>query len=325
MGDNNYHQNFQEGKYIINEAGPKHYTQCHEQKQTLAESLELTYSHLGRLMQSAEMLAYKLNLFENNQNFKYQIYDTFEVAEKKGIDTLKYDVINHLDFYEKAIILHTKSFYKYENPPSTAILINDLKNWFVKAAPEDKRFFKCIIDLINDGKYDNSAFPDENILYEKAKLDSTQFQKDAGFWKTFSIPVLQFLKDLSQKIKDNLNINPNYKPDFKFGPKPSNNKILKESLEYKNKEKEINSKLNEVNKILLDINNKKGNLKLLGDSAEKLNLLIISFKKKYGDDLELDPNSLMMLNSLLSTINIDKKIMKKLNDIKINIDPNSVV
>jgi hypothetical protein len=324
MGDNN-HQNLQKGKNISNEAGPKYYAQCYEQKQTLAESLELTYSHLGRLMHSAEMLAYKLNLFENNQEFKYQIYDTFEVAEKKGIDTLKYDVINHLDFYEKAIILHTKSFYKYENPSSTAILINDLKNWFVKAAPEDKRFFKCIIDLINNGKYDYSAFPDENILYEKAKLDSTQFQNDAGFWKTFSIPVLQFLKDLSQKIKDNLNINPNYKPDFKFGPKPSNNKILKESLEYKNKEKEINSKLNEVNKILLDINNKKGNLKLLGDSAEKLNLLIISFKKKYGDDLELDPNSLMMLNSLLSTINIDKKIMKKLNDIKINIDPNSVV
>ena len=85
-------------------------TQKLAQKQTEAEALELTYSHLGRLVQSAEMLAYKLNLIKNGQKLKYQIYDTFEVAGKKNIDTLKYDVINFLDFYEKAIIIHNKKF-----------------------------------------------------------------------------------------------------------------------------------------------------------------------------------------------------------------------
>ena len=75
---------------------------CYKHKQSEAQALELTYSHLGRLIQSAEMLAYKLNLINNGYKLKYQTYDTFEIADKKDIDTLKYDVINFLDFYEKS-------------------------------------------------------------------------------------------------------------------------------------------------------------------------------------------------------------------------------
>ena len=33
-------------------------TLCYKQRQTEAQALELTHSHLGRLLQSAEMLAY---------------------------------------------------------------------------------------------------------------------------------------------------------------------------------------------------------------------------------------------------------------------------
>ena len=84
-------------------------TQKFAQKQTEAEALELTYSHLGRLVQSAEMLAYKLNLIKKGQTLKYQIYDTFDIADKKNVDTLKYDVINFLNYYEKAIIIHNKN------------------------------------------------------------------------------------------------------------------------------------------------------------------------------------------------------------------------
>ena len=33
----------------------------------------------------------------------------------------------------------------------------------------------------------------EGVLYEKAKLDNTKFKKDAGFWKTFSVPILKLV------------------------------------------------------------------------------------------------------------------------------------
>ena len=106
---NEYHEDQKEENYIEQPQQQKlAYKQ--KQKQTEAEALELTYSHLGRLLQSAEMLAYKLNLMNTNTQLKYQIYDSFDVAKQKSIDTLKYDVINHLDFYEKAIILHNKNF-----------------------------------------------------------------------------------------------------------------------------------------------------------------------------------------------------------------------
>lgn len=86
------------------------------------------------------MLAYKLNLINKNISLKYQTYDSFDIADKKDIDTLKYDVINFLDFYEKAIIIHKKN-YEYENPDSISQLINDLNNWKRKALKNDKRFF----------------------------------------------------------------------------------------------------------------------------------------------------------------------------------------
>lgn len=188
-----YGINEEEGyqKYNEDHYQPK-YCQKQKQKQTEAEALELTYSHLGRLVQSAEMLAYKLNLIKKGEQLKYQIYDSFNVAKQKNIDTLKYDVINFLDFYEKAIIIHNKKF-KYVHPKSIGILINDIKIWKNKASKDDQRFFEAILDLIQKGSYDDSLFPDKNSLYEKAKKDNSKFKKDAGFWKTFSVPILKFL------------------------------------------------------------------------------------------------------------------------------------
>lgn len=170
--------------------------------------------------------------------------------------------------------------------------------------------------MIKLGKYDYSAFPDENILYEKDKLDTTHFKKDDGFWNTFSIPVFKFLGDFTQNIRNNLNINLDFKPDIDFSSKQKNRQELKKSLNHKNDEKEINLKLNDINKILQSIQNKKGNVALLANSVEKLNLLIISFKKKYGEDeLEIVPQSLTLINKLFYNINIDEKLLKKLKKI----------
>lgn len=294
-----------------------------KQKQTEAEALELTYSHLGRLLQSAEMLAYKLNLINKNVQLKYQIYDAFNVAEHKSIDTLKYDVINFLDFYEKAIILHNKNF-SYVNPKSTNELISDLMIWKSKASPNDKRFFSTIIDLIQKGTYDYSAFPDQNLLYQKATQDNAKFKKNAGFWKTFSVPILKFLDNLIKGVREKVKIDPGYKPDIHFGSKPTNNSYLKETVEYKRKETEINNKLNEINTILFSVSQKKGNPQVLLDSVEKLNGLVLAFKKKYGEEVEFDHNSVELLKNLLSSINLDKKFAKKLNDLCIEVDPDSL-
>jgi hypothetical protein len=159
---------YYEDGYIYGKPETNKQTLCLKNKQSEAQALELTHSHLGRLLQSAEMLAYKLNLINKGYNLKYQTYDSFDIADKKDIDTLKYDVINFLDFYEKAIIIHNKKF-KYELPNSIGLIVDDLKNWERKASKEDKRFFTTILDLIQKGSYDDSVFPDENLLYEKAK------------------------------------------------------------------------------------------------------------------------------------------------------------
>ena len=298
-------------------------TQKLAQKQTEAEALELTYSHLGRLVQSAEMLAYKLNLIKNGQKLKYQIYDTFEVAGKKNIDTLKYDVINFLDFYEKAIIIHNKKF-SYVHPASINELLIDLNMWKNRAAPNDKRFFSTIIDLIKKGTYDYSAFPDQNQLYQKAMQDNAKFKKNAGFWKTFSIPILKFLDNLIKDVQEKVRFNPTYKPDIHIGQQPTNNGYLKNSVEFKTKEMEINLKLNEINNILFSISQKRPTQKNLLETVENLNSLIIAFKNKYGEEIEFDQNAIGLLKNLITTINLDKKVVKKLNDICINVDPESI-
>ena len=165
--------------YANEEPQLKH-KQKQQQKQTEVQTLELTYGHLGRLMQSAEILAYKLNIIKKNTPLKYQGYYTFEVVLKKDTDTIKYDFINFLDFYEKSIILHNKN-YKYVPPKSINELINDLNLWKQNASADDKRFFQAILDLIQTGSYNTSLFPDENFLYQKAMKDNAKFKKDAGF------------------------------------------------------------------------------------------------------------------------------------------------
>ena len=296
---------------------------CQKQEQTEAEALELTYSHLGRLLQSAEMLAYKLNLTKNNYQLKYQSYDSFNVAGKKDIDTLKYDVINFLDFYEKAIIIHNKKF-KYELPKSISQLINDLQYWKRNAQKNDKRFFSAILDLINKGSYDYSLFPDENILYEKAKKDNSKFRKNASLWKTFSIPILKFLNDLIKSTKEKVNRNPNYKPDIHFGS-ATNNTELKNTHESYFLELKINNKLNEINNILLYITSKKLNkLDPLVKSVQEFNDLYTDYKNKYGNEIELDQNTLSSIKEKIAELKLkDSKTLNMLKNITIEIDENN--
>ena len=295
---------------------------CYKQKQTEAEALELTHSHLGRLLQSAEMLAYKLNLINKGIKLKYQTYDSFDIADKKDIDTLKYDVINFLDFYEKAIIIHNKKF-KYELPDSTSILINDLKTWERKASSKDKRFFTSILDLIQKGSYDDSVFPDENTLYEKAKKDNAKFKKNASFWKTFSIPILNFLNNLIKSTQENLNKNPNYKPDIHFGSKAINNKNLTTTAEYYQKEIEINTKLDEINNIITLLVEGKLCSNLLINAINDLNNLIRTFKNKYGE-IQMDKNKLSELKKNIENLKLnDYNTYNMLKQLTIEIDENN--
>ena len=295
---------------------------CVKQKQTEVEALELTHSHLGRLLQSAEMLAYKLNLINKNTKLKYQIYDSFEIADKKDIDTLKFDVINFLDFYEKAIIIHNKKF-KYELPDSTSILINDLKAWERKASSKDKRFFTAILDLIQKGSYDDSVFPDENTLYEKAKKDNAKFKKNASFWKTFSIPILNFLTNLIKSTQDNLNKNPNYKPDIHFGSKATNNKNLTKTAEYYQKEIEINTKLDQINNIITLIVEGKVCSNMLINAINELNNLYRAFKNNYGE-IQLDKNKLSELKKNIENLKLnDYNTYNMLKQLTIEIDENN--
>lgn len=301
---------------------PNKQTLCYKQRQTEAQALELTHSHLGRLLQSAEMLAYKLNLINKGSNLKYQVYDSFDIADKKDIDTLKYDVINFLDFYEKAIIIHNKKF-KYELPKSTSILINDLKAWERKASPKDKRFFTTILDLIQKGSYDDSVFPDENTLYEKAKKDNAKFKKSAVFWKTFSIPILNFLNNLIKFTQENLNKNPNYKPDIHFGSKATNNKNLTKTADYFKKEIAINTKLDEINNIILGILEEKVCSKMLINAVNDLNNLYKAFKNNYGD-IELDKNKISELKKNIENLKSnDYNTYNMLKQFTIEIDENN--
>jgi len=307
--------------YMEEEKEEKKRIRCFKQKQTQVEALEITHTHLGLLMQSAEMLAFKLNLIGNQNEMKYQSYDYFQVAMKKDIDTIKYDVINFLDFYEKAIIIHNKKF-KYVQPQSINQLKNDLILWKSKALKNDKRFFSNILDLITTGKYNDSDFPDQDALYEKAKKDNSKFKKSAGFWKTFSVPILKFLSNLVSRSKEKAKTNPNYKPDIHFGNKPIYDG-MKKVYNYGKKQEEINKKLNEINNILYNISTNNGSSQLLANSVQELNELYKEFKKGYGDEINLDQKSLEYLKLLLSQVELDKKIMDELNKFKIDIDPYS--
>ena len=58
--------------YIYGKPETNEQTLCLKNKQSEAQALELTYSHLGRLLKSAKMLAYKLNLTKNNYKLKFK-------------------------------------------------------------------------------------------------------------------------------------------------------------------------------------------------------------------------------------------------------------
>ncbi len=316
--DDGYHE---EG-YIYGKPETNKQTLCHKKKQSEAQALELTHSHLGRLIQSAEMLAYKLNLTKKDYDLKYQTYDTFDIAEKKDTDTLKYDIINFLDFYEKAIIIHKKKF-KYELPNSIGLLIKDLNNWEKEASENDKRFFKNILDLIQKGSYDYSDFPDENLLYEKALKDNSKFKKSPSVWGAFSISILNFLNNLLKFIQENENKNPNYKPDIHLGSKSTNNKNLLNSKEYLQTKININNKLEEINNNISLIINGNEKSDLLTNNVKELNNLINSFKKCFGE-IEMDEKKLLNLKKNIENLKTkDIKTYCMLNDLRIEIDENN--
>ena len=152
---------------------------------------------------------------------------------KKDLDILKYDIIICSDFYIKEIVIHNKT-YNYIPPKS---LINNLKLWKQNASRNNERYFQSILDMIQSCSSDSSFFSYDNFLYKKTMKVNSKFGEGDGFFKTFSIPIFNFLSNLIKKIEQNFKNNLN------------NNDYLKTSFEVKNKEIEINTKLNEINYI----------------------------------------------------------------------------
>lgn len=98
---------------------------------------------------------------------------------------------------------------------------------------------------------------------------------------------------------------------------------MKNSYECGKMEQKINSKLNEINNILLNIK-VKGNAEKLLRSTEELNKIYNSFKSKFGDIMNLDYNTLSILKNLLLQVKFDKKIEKELYILTIDLDPENV-
>ena len=103
-------------------------------------------------------------------------------------------------------------------------------------------------------------------------------------------------------FQKNVEENHEFKPDIYFGIKPTKNTNLLQTYEYAQKEREINSKLNEINLILQQLQIGQEKPENLVKASEELHFLYKDFKKIYGDSINFDENAINLMKIPLSKL-----------------------
>lgn len=257
------------GKYTIP------YFQDNIQADKFLECLMYVNNDLGILLQNAENLAYKLGAIEG-KDLKYLSYDYYNQYKIKDIYTLRKNIISSMKFLEAQFIAIKQETGKdYIFPPSIELIKEDVKNWKEKVnkiSPKDVEYFNKIYSILERGKF--SKIKDADNVYQ-VSLDIKKTEINPYIWMIFSPQILHNIEKNNEIIKNNMERTGQSMPDLIRGI----------SETYKNdlfKARYLYNEIEEINKMLKDLKEKKKKGIKINDDPIKLK--IIKFKEKYQRD-----------------------------------------
>ena len=273
------------GKYTIP------YFQDNIQADKFLECLMYVNNDLGILLQNAENLAYKLGAIERN-DLKYLSYDYYNQYKIKDIYTLRKNIISSMKFLEAQFIAIKQETGKdYIFPPSIELIKEDVKNWKEKVnkiSPKDVEYFNKIYSILERGKF--SKIKDADNVYQ-VSLDIKKTEINPYIWMIFSPQILHNIEKNNEIIKNNMERTGQSMPDLIRGI----------SETYKNdlfKARYLYNEIEEINKMLKDLKEKKKKGIKINDDPIKLK--IIKFKKVYQRDPFIEEENKEIYDNLIN-------------------------
>ena len=270
---------------------PIPYFQYNIQKDKFQECLMYVNNDLGILLQNAENLAYKLGAIEG-KDLKYLSYDYYNQYKIKDIYTLRKNIISSMKFLEvQFIAIKQETGKDYIFPPSIELIKEDVKNWKEKVnkiSPKDVEYFNKIYSILERGKF--SKIKDADNVYQ-VSLDIKKTEINPYIWMIFSPQILHNIEKNNEIIKNNMERTGQSMPDLIRGI----------SETYKNdlfKARYLYNEIEEINKMLKDLKEKKKKGIKINDDPIKLK--IIKFKKDYQRDPFIEEENKEIYDNLIN-------------------------
>ena len=200
---------------------------------------------LGILIQNAENLAYKLGAIKA-KDFKYKAYDYYNQYDIKDIMTLRKNILSSLKFLKAQFsAIKEDAGKEYIYPPSIDKIKTDIKKWMGvigKINPDDVKYYKAILEILENKKYNNIKGSKEvyKICKENKKSDLNPYM-----WMYISPPILSHIDKNNKENEQKAEADANSMPDLALDENDKNkiNIGLISSNDYYVEQREINELL----------------------------------------------------------------------------------
>ena len=250
-------------------------------KQKQVQDQAYSYGTMGNLFSAMEWYANRsaLEKKKKGETIKFEHYDNFECGKKKTLSELRMQIITQFEIFKVSYFVYIDDYGQYdfpENLPEETIIYL-IKQWKNNVDVKDYILYDSVLKVLGGDK-----------TVSLLEILEKEVEKNGGNGKVMNpkdlidmTKIVGKSQHMGEKINENFNKDPNYKPDMILNQEEVGNKdIQKVGKEYDERKQSEDNIKEKIKKIILFF---KGKLNIKEEEQTKTEN--INEKKETDNDM----------------------------------------
>ena len=222
-------------------------------KQKQVQDQAYSYGTMGNLFSAMEWYANKSALEKKKEGLKtitFEHYDNFECGKKKTLSELRMQIITQFEIFKVSYFVYIDDYGQYDFPESLPkeAIISLIKQWRSYVDEKDYILYDSVLKVLDGDK-----------TVSLLEILEKEVEKNGGNGKVMNpkdlidmTKIVGKSQQMGEKINENFNKAPNYKPDRILNQEEVGNKdIQKVGKEYDERKQSENNIKEKIEKIIL--------------------------------------------------------------------------
>ena len=222
-------------------------------KQKQVQDQAYSYGTMGNFFSAMEWYANRSALEKKKQGLetiKFEHYDNFECGKKKTLSELRMQIITQFEIFKVSYFVYVNDHGQYDFPESLPrdTIISLIKQWRSYVDKKDYILYDSVLKVLDGDK-----------TVSLLEILEKEVEKNGGNGKEMNpkdlidmIKIVGKSQHMGEKINENFNKAPNYKPDMILNQEEVGNKDFQKVGKEYDERKQLDDNIKGYDRILFD-------------------------------------------------------------------------